>query len=452
MGTKTNFLRLFLVLALLLGLAGCNEATGGDGATADSTKSESKDKDGETKNASNTGDEDDENSDDSASDDDAEEKTKKPKKEKVTNVNASKVQMGDLIVPVIAEGTIRSRNEAELRTEIAGRIDRVYVTEGQFVKRGQMIARLDDRQYRVELTEAENQYLEALGRLAVDEEKLDSRAATDRLTTSLEDLKDQLKRGVISRKEFQDRQLALEVDAVRDGAYRGDLVQVRSGIAAARAAKDRAALNLERSEVRAPFSGVITNLDLTKGERVNASEVICRLVDSVNLEAKVAVLESDLKGLEEGRDVRLELPALAETLQVTLDVLSPQIDPESRTCDLLMRFKNPDGRVRPGMFVRAAIAGDIYRDRLMVPREAILTRDGRPLLFKIKDKRAEWVYVQLGKSNDRMIEIEKILQGGPLKPGTLCVVSDHLTLTHNAKVKVKKVVEPEVAWAKPETE
>jgi multidrug efflux pump subunit AcrA (membrane-fusion protein) len=180
---------------------------------------------------------------------------------------------------------------------------------------------------------------------------------------------------------------------------------------------------------------------------VAAQSKVADLIDNRNIEAAVAVLESDLRGLERGRPALLEVPAVGETLRVEVDVISPDIDPDSRTCQVLLRFES-DGRVRPGMFVRTAIAGDILPDKILVPREAILTREGRPLLFKIEDDRAKWVYVRLGLANDRFVEIERVLQGGPLDPGTLVVVSDHLTLTHEAKVKVKQVVESPSLWAK----
>ena len=98
------------------------------------------------------------------------------------------------------------------------------------------------------------------------------------------------------------------------------------------------------------------------------------------------------------------------------------------------------------MFVRAAIAGEVFADRLLVPREAIVTRDGRPVVFKVENGRALWVYVQLGRQNDRLVEIERIDQGGPLDPGTQVVVSNHLTLTHDAKVKVKETIEVPDPW------
>ncbi len=74
------------------------------------------------------------------------------------------------------------------------------------------------------------------------------------------------------------------------------------------------------------------------------------------------------------------------------------------------------------------------------------------MLFKVEEDQAKWVYVQIGLRNDRFVEIERVLQGGPLDEGSLVVVSDHLTLSHDARVRVKKVLDMTVAWAKPGAE
>jgi len=83
----------------------------------------------------------------------------------------------------------------------------------------------------------------------------------------------------------------------------------------------------------------------------------------------------------------------------------------------------------------------------LIPNEAILSRDGRPLLFRVEDDHAKWVYLKLGLRNDRFTEVERVLQGGPLDPGTLIVISNHLTLSHDAKVKVRKIIDNRVAWS-----
>ncbi len=426
---------LFLTGILILSPLGCgsNSSAGGDGA--DSTQVAEND-------STDAGD------DKAGSEDEGEDNKKKRKKrEKTISVNATKAVRGDLVVPVVAEGAIRARRTTELRSLIEGRIEKILVREGQTVRKGQILARFDNRESLVALEEARSKYLEALGRLAADDETIDPILVTEQLEARITELERMEAEGTITARERSERVLSLEIEAMKEGAYRGELVKVRSGLSTARAAQDRAELDLENTEIRAPFSGVISNLTLTTGEWVNDNQFFCKLIDNLNLEAEVAVLESDLAGLEPGRRAILELPALGDTIHVTVDVMSPEIDSESRTCQLLLRFKNVDRNVRPGMFVRASIAGEIYPGRLMVPREAVITRDGRPLVFKIVNNRAQWVYIKTGLSNDQVIEVEKVLQGGPLDDGTLVVISDHLTLTHEAKVKVKKVHKMEFAFA-----
>jgi RND family efflux transporter MFP subunit len=272
----------------------------------------------------------------------------------------------------------------------------------------------------------------------IEEEDIGARQTDGRIEQQLIDLWNQEREGKISREERLEKERELEVEALRRGAYRHDLVEARTGLAAARADEERGRLNLERTEIRAPFSGVITGLDADPGERISAGQLICTLVDDVDLEAEIGVLESDLRGLKIGGRARLAVPALTETLDIKIDVIDPAIDTESRTCRALLRFRNESGQLRPGMFVRALIAGETHPDRLLVPREAILTRDGRPLLFRIEDGRAKWVYVELGLQNDHVVEITRVIQGGPLKEGAPVIVSNHLTLTDNAKVRISK--------------
>jgi RND family efflux transporter MFP subunit len=378
--------------------------------------------------------------------DEEEKKKPKKKKERSTSVSAAPVIRGDLVVPVVAEGSIRARNATEIKFEIGGRIDELWVREGQRVRKGQKLAGLDDREYQLALEEANARYLQGLGQLAVEEEGYDSRKAERTLTERRSELAQLESDGTITREERLDRELQAGMDAVREGAYRRELLEVRSGVAAARADATRAKLDIERCTLLAPFSGVITALDLTAGERVQVGQTLCRLVDDVNIEAAVGVLESDLGAVRAGRKAFLTIPALADSIPVKVDVVSPDVDEDSRTCQVLLRLKSREERVKPGMFVRAAIAGETLEDRLLVPREAIVTRDGRPVVFKIEDGRAKWVYVQLGARNDHLVEIDRVDQGGPLEPGTLVIVDNHLTMTHDAKIKVKKELQIDDPW------
>jgi membrane fusion protein (multidrug efflux system) len=423
-----------LVLLLTSPLIGCGSGGATDGAGADSTQTASSDESGGG------------GSDDSASADSTAERTKKPR-EQTTSVHVAEAFRGDLVIPVIAEGTIRARHTTEIRTEIAGPIVRIQAREGDPVRRGQLIAKLDDREYEVAAEEARGSYVRAISLLAIEDESFDIPERPAELQTQIDELLKLEQKGVITREERLAREIALDVEAVKDGHYRLDILASRSGIATARAALERARINLERTEIRAPFSGVVTELLLSEGEHVSIGQTICTLVNNNDLEAEVGVLESDIGFLDVGRPALLAIPALGDTLHITVDVISPRFDRDSRTCQVLLRLENPTGKIRPGMYVRAIVSGQRFPNRLLVPKEAILTRDGRPLLFKVEDKRAKWVYLQLGRQNDDVVEIDQVLQGGSLSPGDLVIVNNHLTLSHDAAVTVKKTVPIRDPWS-----
>ncbi len=376
-----------------------------------------------------------------------EKKAKKPRKERSTSVTVAEVVRRDLVLPVRAEGSIRARHTSDVSFELAGRVVKVWTREGQRVRRGQKLVSLDDRELKLALEEARSRYLQALGRLAVEEDGYSEEQKAERsLEKQAEELARREKKGEISRRERLDRELELGMTAVRHGAYRRELLEVRSGLAKARADAERFEIELERTVVRAPFSGVISGLELDEGEHVQIGMKACRLVDDVHLEAAIGVLESDLAAVAPGKAALLEIPALGERVPVTVDVVAPEVAADSRTCQVLLRLTSADQKIKPGMFVRAAIAGQVLPDRILVPREAIVTRDGRPVLFKVEEGRARWVYVQLGAQNEKLVEIARVDQGGPLDPGTPVIVDNHLTMTHDAKVKVKKTLEVPDPW------
>jgi RND family efflux transporter MFP subunit len=416
---------LFLMIAcVVFPLAGCGSGDPGDGSDqpTDSVTADSKDQ--ET----------------APSDTTATKQKNKKKRERTTSVNTAKVIRGDLVIPVVAEGTIRALHSAEIRTEITGRISKIAAREGQRVRKGSLILKLDAREYQVAAQEARSKYLQALSILAVEEDTVDVVQRSSEMMAKIKELENLEDSGAISREERLAREGALDVEELKNGAFRVDMVAARSGVTAARMDLERAYLNLERTEIRAPFTGVVSGLTLSEGEHVVTSQTVCMLVNNTDLEAQVGVLESDIGNVEQGRPALLALPALGDTLRVTVDVISPHFDRSSRTCDILLRLEDPTGRVKPGMFVRAIIAGERLENRLLVPRESILTRDGRPLLFKVEDDRAKWLYLETGRQNDYVVEVKNVLQGGTLNPEDRVVVSNHLTLSHDAKIKIKKTI------------
>ncbi|MEN8007585.1 MAG: efflux RND transporter periplasmic adaptor subunit [Candidatus Krumholzibacteriota bacterium] len=416
---------LVLLSAIIpLVLAGCL-GSGGDGTEADSTAAG----DSTTAAADTSG------------------TKKKPKKEKSIKVNIGEVRSGDLVLPVYADGAIRTPQSVVIKTKVGGQLLDVVVRDGDKVRKGQLLAKIDPREYEIALEESRYRHLQALSQMAAEADTFQVNHQAVRDFTDARDELDKLRtKGAITREEYQNRLLELEMAALQKGAFREAVFQQRTGLAEARMAEERAKLNLEYTEIRAPFAGIVQGLTVVDGEIVATGAAVCTVFNNEQLEAAVNILEADLGHLTPGRPVLMAVPATDDTLRAVVDVISPTLDQATRTCEVLIRFANPEGRFRPGMFVRAQIAGVVFKDKLLVPQAALLIRDNRPLVFKKEGDRARWLYVDIGLENEQWVEILKVHSGGSLSPGDEVVVSDHLTLAHEAKIKVRKRIPPVDKW------
>jgi len=440
-----------LLVGLVLGCGGCGSEDGGERASSAAAR-EGGSGDGGSERAAvreenGAADEDGDAAGGAAGGEAGAARAKRP-----LDLDVAPVERGRLVHAVTAEGRLKARKDAEIKTELTGTVERLLVREGDRVQAGDLIAVFDQREYQASLAEARARHLSALSELAVNLElelagQVDEEAHTD-YQTQLAKLRDSLRAGHLTHEEFGRRSLALELEALRAGAFRREVLEARTGFADARAAEERARLNLERTEIRAPFAGTITDLAPVLGERLYSGEPICRLVNTRDLEAEVYVLESDLGSLAVGYPALLTITAVGQTFPVKVSVVSPHVDTDSRTCRVLFQFENDSGRVRPGMFVRAQIATQMLEDRLLVPKEAVLFREGRPLLFKVAGSQALWVYVQTGEQNEHYYEITGCAAGQTLEAGDRVVVSDHLTLAHEAQIKVRKTMAVENPWKK----
>ncbi|MGH7589426.1 MAG: efflux RND transporter periplasmic adaptor subunit [Gemmatimonadota bacterium] len=326
-------------------------------------------------------------------------------------VEVDTVRRGTLELRVSATGQTEASHRATVAARGAGRISTILVEESERVEGGQVVARLDAREALLAVRQAEAGLAEA---------------------------------------EARYREMTLFDDRIEDPAVRQErakAARARSGLDRAEAAVGRARLDLGDTALTAPFSGRIANVLVGPGEVVGAGEDLLTVVDLAPILVEVQIVESELRWLREGGGAEVRLPALPDTvLWGRIRSINPVVDPQTRAARVTVILVNPEGRILPGMFAQVSLEGRSFEDRVLVPEEAIVERDGRTLVFvfeplpdgPVEEGSARWVYVRSGLSNDRFVELVEGEGTEVPGPGTLVVTVGNYTLIHDARVRIAR--------------
>lgn len=315
-------------------------------------------------------------------------------------VEGAEVVQGTLTLTVEASGDAEAWRRALLTTEVGGRLDRVPVRESDRVAAGAVVAVLDASAQQLALEEARTSVREAEARYR-------------------------------ERRLFDDD---LPADVRRD---RDSAVRLHSGLERADIQLRRARLDVERTRIRAPFDGRVASIEVVPGQQVTAGSALMTVLDLDPIRVQVHVLESDLANLVPGGRAEVSFAAFPdEAFHGRIETINPVVDPQTRSARVTVRLPNPADRVLPGMYARVSLASRQLADRIIVPRHAILERDGRSLVFVHEDGRARWRYVTTGPSNGGHVEI--VDDGGTdgVAPGEIVLTDGHHALTHGARIRL----------------
>jgi RND family efflux transporter MFP subunit len=327
-------------------------------------------------------------------------------------VSAEPAIDGDLVLTVTTTGLVRSESETRLKAAVGGTIDSMLAHPGDHVTKGQPIIKLAQYEFDLAIRTAQ--------------------AGVNQASVVFQDY--------------------WAPDSIATGkspsAERRQSARVRSGLEAAELHLEGAKFDKARSTITAPFDGIIDHLDVSIGESIAAGTVVTVLVDDKNLHIEAAVLEHDIGLIRAGGEALVTSSAApGAPVQGRIVSVLPMIDSISRAGRAYVRVQGNDV-LRPGMYADVKLEAQRLPHRRLVPTRAIIQRDGRDLVFVVKNGRAEWTYVVPGRSNGVQTEILPDTAGPnpgqiPVKRGDLVIVEGHLTLTHDAPVRVVSKSEPD---------
>ena len=336
-----------------------------------------------------------------------------------------------------ASGYVVARRQATVSSKITGRVTQVLIEEGQHVRAGQVIARLDDSNMRAGFDQASAQVQTAQASLRLAEITAAEAGPKYRRNQDLHG------RGFLSDQAVEDARMAFDT-------AQANVQLARRQVGGAAAGLEVARRNVADTIVTAPFDGVVTVKAAQPGEIVSPISAgggftrtgICTIVDMDSLEVEVDVAESFINRVREGMPATVKLDAYPDwTIPAEVIAVIPTADRSKATVTVRVGFKLKDPRIVPEMGARVAFlapvtgsAGPVAVSRsVVVPSDAVQSEGDQSVVYVVQDGKAERRAVKLGAKTDA----GQVLLAG-VTPGEQVAVGGQGKLRDGSAVRIVK--------------
>jgi len=336
---------------------------------------------------------------------------------------------------VSATGTLAADDQVVLGTKVAGRLAEITVDLGTRVKKGQVIGKLDQNDFKFRMEQAEASLQQARVRLGLSATGSDERvdpeqtAIVRQARAMLDDARLTRDRSIrlaqqelIARAQLDTAEAALQVS---EGRYQDALEEVRNRqavIAQRRSELDLARQQLTDTVILSPLDGVVSLKQASVGEYLAAGTPIATLVRVHPLRLRVPVPEREGVGVRAGHAVTLTVEGDPTVYRGRVVRLSPIVQEQNRTLMIEAEVPNERGFLRPGSFARVDIMTEVSQPVVSVPASAIIVFAGVEKVLIVRQGKTAEVRVTTGRRLGEDVEIvEGLKRGDPVvsRPGNL---------------------------------
>lgn len=312
-------------------------------------------------------------------------------------VHAVKPEIRPMEEIIEVHGNLEAVDKVEVTAKTSGEVVELSAEEGDKVKAGQVLARLEDDEARLSLEQARSAYRVA---------------RSDYLST-----KELYEQGMKSRAEMEKMKRSYD-DA------RGNL--------------EMAELRLSETRIKSPIKGIVVHRKIELHDRVGAMEQLFTVADLSEFKVPITVTESEVSELQRGQQVRVRVDALIDDpssfpFEGKVSRIAPRVDPQTGTVQVEVTLPNQDPRLRVGMFARLKIVTELHTEAMVIPRRAPATEDGNQV-WVVKGDGAHLVRIKRGLIDEHGIEV---LSG--LSADDKVIVDGQSALTSRSKVVVKEL-------------
>lgn len=293
------------------------------------------------------------------------------KSKKVLNINATIIKPQVLTDEIPIIGSLLPDEEVNLSFETSGKIIEINFEEGSVVKKGQLLAKVNDRPLQAQL---------------------------QRLVSQLKLAEDRVFR----------QDALLKRDAVSQEAYE----QVKTDLATLNADIESVEAQIAQTELRAPFDGIIGLRQVSVGTYASPTTIVAKLTKVSPLKVEFSVSERYANEIKNGTNLTFTLEGSLNTYQARVYARESRIDANTHTLTVRALYPNPGGNILPGRYAAITLKKQEFDNALAVPSEAIIPEMGKDKVFLYKSGKAEPVDIITGIRTDARVQVIKGIAEG----------------------------------------
>jgi HlyD family secretion protein len=382
------------------------------------------------------------------------------REEEAVPVQVSQIKKEPMRLEILAVGTVLPRQEVILTPKLSGKIEKIYVEEGNLVKAGDILVKLDQTDFLLVLRQAEATLRTAQANLAnllagARVEKIEqAKAALHQSQANLIQVEKEYQRmkqlasiGAVAERQLdaaiaqyesamaQVKQAQEQLDMLEKGPTEEEIEIARAQVSQAEAGLAVAKKNLKDTLMEAPFSGIVTARYVDEGVQIYTAPKtdILKLTDVGRIKVRVPISERDFPKVKVGIPVECKMDALpGEIFQGKITRIIPEINPISRNFDVEVEIPNPNLRLKSGMFATICLLVG-QKVGVSISRDILITDQvtGVSYVFVVEGDQAVRRRLTLGERSGLLIEV---LEG--LKEGETLVIKGQNRLRQGSKVKI----------------
>lgn len=324
---------------------------------------------------------------------------------RVVEVESARVGRKDIKPVITLSANLDAGWSADISPKADGRIDKLYVEEGDVVKAGAVVADLDMQELTAQVTQAQGNLIVAKSEM--EQAELD--------LCRMESL---VKQGAISAQTFDTARIKRDLNYGKVKAAQGNLDQLTA--------------RLDNARILAPRDGVVVKRHLQAGFFAKAGTAIVSIADTSSLLAKASLGEGQITQVAVGSPASVIVNALdGRKFSGVITRVSPAAALPARTFTAEISVPNPDGVLKQGMFAKVEIVGNVRKNALVVPEIALVMREDQKTVYVVnQENKVQQQTLKLGYVADGFAEV---LDG--VKEGDLIVVAGHNRIKDGATVK-----------------